>query len=73
MIIHTGFWRCGTYGGDRVLMALLQILSAHLSQVNCLVFHRSDAIGSENLATPQQIVDRDLASQTGIPTLYRFD
>jgi hypothetical protein len=28
--------------------------------VNCLVFHTSDAIGSENLATAQQIVDRDL-------------
>ena len=54
-------------------MAVLQILSARLSQVNCLVFHRSDAIGSQNLAMAQQIVDRDLASQTGIPTLYRFD
>jgi hypothetical protein len=60
LIIHTGFWGCGAYGGDRVLMALLQILSARLSQVNCLVFHTSDAIGSENLATAQQIVDRDL-------------
>lgn len=60
LIIHTGFWGCGAYGGDRVLMALLQILSARLSQVNCLVFHTSDAIGSQNLATAQQIVDRDL-------------
>jgi hypothetical protein len=60
LIIHTGFWGCGAYGGDRVLMALLQILSARLSQVNCLVFHTSEAIGSQNLATAQQIVDRDL-------------
>jgi len=60
LIIHTGFWGCGAYGGDRVLMALLQILSARLSQVNCLVFHTSDAIESQNLATAQQIVDRDL-------------
>ena len=41
-------------------MALLQILSARLSQVNCLVFHRIDAMGSENLATAQQIVEWDL-------------
>ena len=60
LIIHTGFWGCGAYGGDRILMALLQILSARLSKVNCLVFHTSDAIGSHNLATAQQIIDRDL-------------
>jgi hypothetical protein len=44
-------------------------LSDRLSQVNCLVFHTSDAMGSQNLATAQQIVDRDLAKQTGIPTV----
>ncbi|MEG4231770.1 hypothetical protein QUA40_06615 [Microcoleus sp. Pol11C3] len=60
LIIHTGFWGCGAYGGNRVLMALLQLLSARLSQVNCLVFHTSDDIGSQNLATAQQIVERDL-------------
>ncbi|MEZ2238588.1 hypothetical protein [Microcoleus sp.] len=60
LIIHTGFWGCGAYGGNRVLMALLQILSARLSQVNCLVFHTSDAMGSQDLATAQQILDLDL-------------
>ncbi|MEG3940905.1 hypothetical protein QT995_22440 [Microcoleus sp. S36b_A3] len=60
LIIHTGFWGCGAYGGNRVLMALLQLLSARLSQVNCLVFHTSDATGSQDLATAQQILDRDL-------------
>jgi Poly (ADP-ribose) glycohydrolase (PARG) len=62
LIIHTGFWGCGAYGGNRVLMALLQLLSARLSQVNCLVFHTSDAIGSQDLATAQQILDRDLVT-----------
>ena len=41
-------------------MALLQILSGRMSQLNCLVFQTSDAIGSQNLAAAQQIVDRDL-------------
>jgi hypothetical protein len=60
LMIHTGFWGCGAYGGNRVLMALLQLLSARLSQVNCLVFHTSDAMGSQSLANAQQILDRDL-------------
>lgn len=37
--IHTGYWGCGAFGGNRVLMSLLQILAAHLAQVDRLVFH----------------------------------
>jgi Poly (ADP-ribose) glycohydrolase (PARG) len=28
VVVHTGFWGCGAYGGNRVVMALLQILAA---------------------------------------------
>ena len=31
VVIHTGFWGCGVYGNDRVLIALLQILAARLA------------------------------------------
>jgi len=37
--IHTGFWGCGAYGGNRVLMPLLQMIAAAISGVDLLVFH----------------------------------
>lgn len=61
VIIHTGFWGCGAYGGNRVLMALLQLLAARLAQVNRLVFHIGDATGSQAFATAEQILNQDLA------------
>ena len=42
--IHTGWWGCGAFGGNRVLMALLQILAAKMAGVGRIVFH----IGSES-------------------------
>lgn len=61
VIIHTGFWGCGAYGGDRVLMSLLQILAARLAGINRLVFHTGNPSGIKNLETAQQILDQDLA------------
>ena len=37
--IHTGFWGCGVYGGDRVAMVALQIEAARLAGVSRLVVH----------------------------------
>ncbi len=39
VVIHTGFWGCGAYGGNIQLMSTLQILAGHLSGVDRLVFH----------------------------------
>lgn len=41
--IHTGFWGCGAFGGNRVLMVLLQLLAARLARVERLVFHLGSA------------------------------
>jgi len=49
VIIHTGFWGCGAYGGSRVLMALLQVVAARLARVDRLVFHTLDRSGSDSL------------------------
>ena len=45
VVVHTGFWGCGAYGGDRELMALLQQLSARLAGLDGLVFHTFDEAG----------------------------
>src|SRR5262249_17357234 len=46
VVIHTGFWGCGAYGGNRVLMALLQLLAARLAGIDRFVFHTGDAAGT---------------------------
>jgi hypothetical protein len=61
-VIHTGLWGCGAYGGNRILMALLQLLAARLSQVNCLIFHTGGSSGSQALAAAGEILDRYLSS-----------
>lgn len=37
--IHTGWWGCGAFGGNRTLMALLQILAAHMAGIGRLILH----------------------------------
>ena len=80
VIIHTGFWGCGAYGGNRILMGILQLLAARLSPVNQLVFHTGDAIGSQTLAKAEQILNRlldsdhlDVQVSTLIEQLYQIN
>lgn len=49
-VLHTGFWGCGAYGGDRVLMALLQLLAAELAGLDELHFHAAGDSGAGDLA-----------------------
>lgn len=44
--IHTGHWGTGAYGGDRVLMAMVQLLAAKAAGVDRMVFHTYDAAGA---------------------------
>jgi len=46
-VVHTGFWGCGAFGGNRVLMALLQVVAGQMAGVERLVFHTFDADGSD--------------------------
>lgn len=66
-VIHTGYWGCGAFGGNRVLMAALQVLAARMAGIGTLAFHVGDAAGSELLADALEVVDgaagvRDAAS-----------
>jgi hypothetical protein len=58
VVIHTGFWGCGAYGGNRVLMALLQLLAARLALIDRLVFHTGEPAGAASFAKAQQILER---------------
>jgi hypothetical protein len=46
VVVHTGYWGCGAYGGNRVLMAVLQVLAVRLARLDRLVFHAGDAAGA---------------------------
>ncbi|CAF4538543.1 unnamed protein product, partial [Didymodactylos carnosus] len=38
-VIHTGWFGCGAYGGNRTLMLVLQIIAAQLAQIDKIMFH----------------------------------
>jgi hypothetical protein len=60
VIIHTGFWGCGAYGGNRVLMALLQVAAARLTRVDRLVFHTLNRSGSDLLRCATAMIDDEI-------------
>lgn len=45
-IVHSGFWGCGAFGGDRTLMTIVQLLAAELAGVD-LVYYVFDREGSQ--------------------------
>ena len=47
--IHSGFWGCGAFGGNRVMMTLLQFLAADMAGVARLVFHVGDPSGRNSV------------------------
>jgi hypothetical protein len=46
--IHTGFWGCGAYGGNRSIMTMLQRVAAMLAGVDRLIFHAGFGRGVED-------------------------
>jgi len=41
--IHTGYWGCGVYGGNRTLMTQLQVVAARIAGIPRVVFHAGQA------------------------------
>lgn len=39
VVVHSGFWGCGAFGGNRVLMLMLQIVAAGAAGLEQLVLH----------------------------------
>jgi hypothetical protein len=63
--VHTGFWGCGAFGGNRELMALIQILAARLASVDRLIFHAVDPSGVETFRRAEQTLAELLKSNAG--------
>jgi len=54
VVLHTGYWGCGAFGGNRELMAILQLEAARLAGVHRFVFHAGDTAGSAQFQTAQK-------------------
>lgn len=47
--VHTGYWGCGAFGGNRVLMSMLQVVAARMAGLEQLVFHTGSPGGNTPL------------------------
>jgi len=59
--VHTGYWGCGVFGGNRVLMTVLQLLAAEMAGVSRVVFHTANVAGGPFLEEAVQVLSEDLA------------
>lgn len=69
--VHTGFWGCGAFGGNRVMMAALQVAAARLAGLPRLVFFAFDEQGMADLKAGQQFVDRCWQKSDNVDALVR--
>lgn len=56
VVVHTGHWGCGAFGGNRILMALIQTFAAHMAGVERLFFHTFDASGAVAVESALRLV-----------------
>jgi len=66
VVIYTGHWGCGAFGGNRVLMALLQILAAQMSGVQKLVYCYGSADGQQPVEEAQALLAEILPEKTSL-------
>lgn len=61
VVIHSGFWGCGAFGGNRVLMLLLQVVAAGAAGVERLVLHLPGTKGADALEAALNVIREELA------------
>lgn len=67
-VIHTGFWGCGAFGGNRTLMTILQALAADLAGVD-IVFWASGKAGVELVNDARRRYERLRETVPSVPAL----
>ena len=68
VVIHTGFWGCGAFGGNRVLMTLLQMLAAEAAGVDRLYVYTADESGPQAYMQAERLLNEELAAPEPLPT-----
>jgi hypothetical protein len=64
--IHTGFWGCGAFGGNRELMVILQFHAARLAGVERFVFHAGDKAGVRQFEDARRTYEKIVAETPGM-------
>ena len=60
--VRTGFWGCGAFGGNRLVMTSLQLYAARLAGVARLRFYASDDAGRADLYAGARVLDDAIAA-----------
>jgi hypothetical protein len=71
VVVHTGHWGTGAYGGDRVLMAIAQIVAARFAVLDELAYHSLDDAGLEAHAEASRIVARSMTTGMSVAEVVR--
>jgi hypothetical protein len=66
--VHSGFWGCGAFGGNRVMMSLVQLVAADMAGLARLVFHVGDPSGRTSVERALALAP-DLATATSTTEL----
>ncbi|MBD3255478.1 MAG: hypothetical protein GF383_10315 [Candidatus Lokiarchaeota archaeon] len=66
VVIHTGNWGTGVYGGNKTLMAFLQILASQTAGIDYFVFHTFDHPSSEKYKAAQKFLKSSISSDNTI-------
>jgi len=69
--VHTGWWGCGAFGGNRVLMSILQVIAAEMAGVEQLAFHYGGPGEEGSLKEAVGVIEGTLAAsgERGAATL----
>lgn len=62
--VHTGFWGCGAFGGNRALMVTLQTWAAALAGVDRLVLYHGDRTGAPAVVYAKKLADAGVGRST---------
>ncbi|HEX5386707.1 MAG TPA: hypothetical protein VFW66_08420 [Gemmatimonadales bacterium] len=68
VIVHTGFWGCGAFGGNRELMAMVQVIAARMAGVRQLVFHTFDRGGTAAFSKALCNIEQEFPTAEALPT-----
>lgn len=54
--VHSGWFGCGAYGGNRTIMIVLQIIAAKMAGIDKLIFHTVTSNYQENIDAAERFV-----------------
>lgn len=67
-VVHSGFWGCGAFGGNRLMMTMLQAIAASMAGIDHLVLHAADETGAATVQESLEMLERQVASPGTVTT-----